>query len=76
MPSFCRTRKSIVILCIAVVVLAALLPAVSIDPVAILTSLWLVVPAIRVVSIRRTASYSNEQLLSLLSLVPARAPPA
>jgi hypothetical protein len=37
-----RTRRSIVFLCIAVVAFAALLPAGSVDLVAILTPLWLV----------------------------------
>jgi hypothetical protein len=71
-----HARKSIAVLCIAVVVVAALLPAVSIDLVAILTPLWLVVPAVAVVSIRRIALCNNEQPVSLLSLVPSRAPPA
>ena len=71
-----RARKSIVVLCIAVIAVAALLPAVSIDLVAILTPLWLVVPAVAVGSIRRFALCSNDQPVSLLSLVPSRAPPA
>ena len=70
-----RARKSIVVLCIAVIAVAALLPAVSIDLVAILTPLWLVVPSVAIVSIRRIALCSNEQPVSLLSLVPSRAPP-
>jgi hypothetical protein len=70
-----RARKSIVVLCIAIVVVAALLPAVSIDLVAILTPLWLVVPAVSVISIGRIALSSDEQSVSLLSLVPSRAPP-
>ena len=70
-----RARKSIVVLCIAVVVVAALLPAVSIDLVAILTPLGLVVPAVTVISISRIALSSDEQPASLLSLVPSRAPP-
>lgn len=70
-----RARKSIVVLCIAIVVVAALLPAVSIDLVAILTPLWLIVPAVTVISIGRIALSSDEQPVSLLSLVPSRAPP-
>lgn len=71
-----RTRRSIVFLCIAVVAFAALLPAGSVDLVAILTPLWLVIPAVAIVLIRRRALRSDEQPISLLSLVPSRAPPA
>jgi hypothetical protein len=70
-----RARKSIVVLCIAVVVVGALLPAMSIDLAAILTPLWLVVPAVAVVSICRLALCSHEQPVSLLSIVLSRAPP-
>ncbi|RPH62386.1 MAG: hypothetical protein EHM89_05655 [Acidobacteria bacterium] len=70
-----RPRRSIVFLCIAVVAFAGLLPAGSVDLVAILTPLWLVIAAIAIVLIRRRTLRSDEQPISLLSLVPSRAPP-
>jgi hypothetical protein len=45
-------------------------------PEAILTPLWLVVPAIAVIVVRRTAARSDERPVALLSLVLFRAPPA
>jgi hypothetical protein len=61
----------------AVVVFAAFLPAVSANlPPVILTALWLVIPAVAVVVIRRLAIRRDEQPLSLLALVASRAPPA
>ena len=71
-----RTHKSAVFLCIAVVVVAALVPAGSSLFDAILTPLWLLFPSAAVVVIRRTAARSDDQPASLLSLIPARAPPA
>ena len=71
-----RTRRSIVFLCIAVVAFAGLLPAGSVDLVGILTPLWRVIPAVAIVLIRRRALQSDEQPMSLLSLVRSRAPPA
>jgi hypothetical protein len=71
-----RTRRSIVFLCIAVVAFAGLLPAGSVDLVTILTPLWLVIPAVAIVLIRRRTLRSDEQPIALLSLVPSRAPPA
>ena len=43
---------------------------------AILTPLWLVVPAVSIVVIRRTAARSDDQPVALLSLADFRAPPA
>ena len=65
------------VLCIFVVVFAAFLPAVSANlaPV-ILTALWLIVPAVAVIVVRREAVRCDEQPVSLLSLVLSRAPPS
>ncbi len=72
-----RTRRSVAVLCIALVVFAAFVPAAAPNLVfAILVPLWLVVPAATVVVIRRTAIRCDEQPVSLLSLVLSRAPPA
>ena len=71
-----RTRKSVAALCIAVVVFAVFVPALAanLHPV-ILTALWLVIPAVVVVVIRRQAVRCDEQPVSLLSLALSRAPP-
>lgn len=71
-----RTRKSLVLFCIGVVVFAAFLPVVSPLFTAILTPLWLVIPAVVIVTIRRKAARCDEQPLSLRSLLFSRAPPA
>jgi hypothetical protein len=64
-----------VLFCIGVVVFAACLPAVGTLFTAILTPLWLVVPAAVVVILRRRAFRCDEQPVSLLSLLLSRAPP-
>jgi hypothetical protein len=72
-----RTRKSVAVLCIALVVFAAFVPAAAPNLVhTILVPLWLVIPAATVIVIRRTAVRCDEQPVSLLSLVLSRAPPA
>jgi hypothetical protein len=71
-----RTRKSLVLFGLAVVVFA-LVPALAADlPSAMLTPLWVVVPAVSVVVIRRTAARCDDQPVALLSLALFRAPPA
>ena len=72
-----RTRKSFVLFGLAIVVFVAFVPALSSSlPSAILTPLWLVVPADSVVVIRRTAARCDDQPVALLSLADFRAPPA
>ena len=72
-----RTRKSFVLFGLAIVVFVAFVPALSLSlPSAILTPLWLVVPAVAVVVIRRTAARCDDQPVALLSLADFRAPPA
>jgi hypothetical protein len=72
-----RTRKSIAVLCVALLVFSAFVPAAAPNLVyAILVPLWLVAPAIAVIVIRRTATRCDEQPASFLSLVLSRAPPA
>lgn len=71
-----RQRKTIAVVCIALVVFSAFLPAGSSDTVwATLTPLGLIVPATEVTVIAREASRSEERPTSLLSLVLLRAPP-
>jgi len=71
-----RTRNSLVLFGLALVVFA-LVPALASDlPSAILTPLWLVVPAVSVVVVRRAAARCDDQPVALLSLALFRAPPA
>jgi len=70
-----RARKSLVLFGLAVVVFA-LVPALAVDlPSAILIPLWLVVPAVSVVVVRRIAARCDDQPVALLSLALFRAPP-
>jgi hypothetical protein len=71
-----RLRKSVAVLGIAIAVFAALAPAVAALVVAILTPLWVVIPAIIAIVVRRRASRCDEQPVPLLSLVRSRAPPS
>jgi hypothetical protein len=65
-----RTRKSFVLFGLAIVVFVAFVPALSSSlPSAILTPLWLVVPAVSIVIIRRTAARCDDQPVALLSLL-------
>ena len=71
-----RQRRSFVLFGLAVVVFAAFVPVLTSSlPSAILTPLWLVVPAVSIIVIRRTASRSDDQPVALVSLVLFRAPP-
>jgi hypothetical protein len=70
-----RTRRSLLIFCIGLVVFAACLPAASTFFAAVLTPLWMVVTAVVAIVMRRAAADSDEQPVSLLSLLLSRAPP-
>jgi hypothetical protein len=71
-----RQRKTVAVLCIALVLFSAFLPAGLSDVVWVrLTPLWLVVPAVDVTVIARDASRSDERTAALLSLTLLRAPP-
>jgi hypothetical protein len=72
----CRARKATAVLCIALVVIAGVLPALaSALGSVIFVPLWTVLPAIVVVIVRRRASVSDEQPFPLLTLLESRAPP-
>ena len=72
-----RTRKSLALFGVAVVVFAALVPALCTSLFdAILIPLWTVVPAVLVVVVRREAVRCDEQPVALRSLALLRAPPA
>ena len=71
-----RARKTVAVLCVAAVVFTAFLPLVSSNVLPVLlTALWLVVPAVGAVVMRRKALRCDEQPASLRSLLPAREPP-
>ena len=71
-----RSRKSLVLVGLAIVVFAAFVPAPGASlPSAILTPLWIIVPAVSIVVIRRPAVRCHDQPVALLSLALFRAPP-
>lgn len=71
-----RTRKTVAVLCIALVLVAGIQPAVSAAlGSVILVALWLVTPAVAITVLRRVASDSEEQPVSLLALLDSRGPP-
>jgi hypothetical protein len=71
-----RTRKSLVFVCVGLLLFASIVPAVSPQFTAVLMPLWLVIPAIVAVVVRRRAARCDEQPVSLLALLLSRAPPA
>jgi undecaprenyl pyrophosphate phosphatase UppP len=72
-----RTSRFVAVLCIAAVVVAAVVPSLAASTLgtAIFVPLWLVVPAVSIIVIRRSAARCDEQPVALLSLVLSRAPP-
>jgi hypothetical protein len=71
-----RTRNAVAVLCIALVVFAAFIPATATDLApAVLVPLWLIAPAVAVTVIRRRARRCADRAVALLSLVLFRAPP-
>jgi hypothetical protein len=71
-----RPRRSIVFLCIAAVALAAFLPGVSTLDFAVFEPTWVLLPDLASVAVPEAPSAPAEQPLSLLALLPSRAPPA
>ena len=72
-----RSRKSLALFGIAVVVFAALVPGFGFElPGAFLIPLWTVVPAVAIIVVRRNAARCDEQPVALLSLAHLRAPPS
>jgi hypothetical protein len=70
-----RMRKTLLSLCIALVVCGALASVVSSHLAAILPPLWPVVPVLSIVVIRRQPVRGDEQPVALRSLSLSRAPP-
>jgi hypothetical protein len=70
-----RTHRSVVFLCMAAVALAAFFPSGLLD-YAVLEIEWTLAPDPPAVVLRRLILIGEEQLASLLSVLPSRAPPA
>lgn len=70
-----RSHKWLAFLCIALVVCAAVTSASTDLGCAILTPLWLIIPATVVTLIQARATVSDEQPASLVALIFFRAPP-
>jgi hypothetical protein len=72
-----RSHRSFALLGLAVVVFVSCLPTDASDLVdAVLTPLWIVLPTVSIVAVRRTATRCQDQPLALRSLASFRAPPA
>ena len=72
-----RTRKTVAVLCVAIVLVAGMLPAAATAlGSVVLVALYVVLPAVAVTTIGRTASQSREQTVSLLALLDSRGPPS
>jgi hypothetical protein len=71
-----RNRQAAAVLCLALLVFAAVLPAVAATVgTVVLVPLWTVEPAVSVTIIRRAAARCDEQPVALLSTLTSRAPP-
>ena len=71
-----RSRKTVAVVCIALVLCSAFLCAGAADIVwATLTPLWVVVPAVEITIVARAAFRCDESPAPLASLLPLRAPP-
>lgn len=75
MRTLTQARKSIALLCLAVFLLGALVPASSGLPFAILAPLWLFFAAVVCVSLVRPAEDRIALPVPFLSILPSRAPP-
>ena len=71
-----RARRPLVVLGLVLVVLATFAPNVaSTVPDVILVPLWLIVPAVSMVMVRRASARCHAQPVALLSFALFRAPP-
>jgi hypothetical protein len=71
-----RPRRSVVGLCVAVIVLSAFVPGLSAFEYALLEPGWVLLPDEVAVAVDFPVAHCDEQPASLLSLVSSRAPPA
>ena len=70
-----RTHRSIVVLCIAFVALAAFHPGASILDHAVLEVQWSLLPDPDSITVAQLYAVLDEQPLALLSVLASRAPP-
>jgi hypothetical protein len=70
-----QARKSIALVCLAVLLLAALVPVPSGLPFAILAPLWLFFAAVVCVSVVRPVDDRDPLPVPFFSILPSRAPP-
>jgi hypothetical protein len=75
-PHMPRPGRSIVGVCIAVIVLAACLPGMCSSDLALFEPHWVLLPDEVLVAIDHPVARGDEQPVSLLSLTGSRAPPA
>ena len=71
-----RTHRSVVVLCIAFVALAAFHPGASILDHAVLEVQWILLPDPGSITVPQLRAVPGEQSVSLLSVLASRAPPA
>jgi hypothetical protein len=71
-----RPRRSVVIVCVAVVALAAFLPVGSLHFYAIFELDWVLLPDEAPATLVPAIAPSDEQPVPLLSSLPSRAPPS
>ena len=70
-----RTHRSIVVLCIAFVALAAFHPGASILDHAVLEVQWILLPDPDSITVAQLYAVLDEQPLALFSVLASRAPP-
>jgi hypothetical protein len=71
-----RPRRSVAGLCIAVIVLAALLPGISAVEYALFEPLWVLLPDEAPVAVVSSIVCGDEQPVPLFGLLSSRAPPS
>ena len=69
-------RKSLTLLCLGLVVFAAVTASVAGELAALLAPLWILYADLAVRLRRPAAARRDQRLLALLALIPSRAPPA
>ena len=75
MKSFLSTSRAIAFLCLAVLLIVALIPSASGLLSFVLIPLWLFFAAIVTLSIRPPVEHCAAQQIPFLSILPSRAPP-
>jgi hypothetical protein len=75
MKSFLSASRAIAFLCLAVLLIVALIPTASGLPSFILIPLWLFFATVVTLSIRPPVEHCAAQQISFLSILPSRAPP-